>query len=371
MEFFDLDEDPPGARPAPPVYVPVLKAHAGELAALARMSQQARRRSYPLLEVMPDQGYRLHEPGGLMRWFAKLDQCWPKPVMVDGAHLSVRETGGRTALRALVQEARGLFRVMVPVIRLDAHAAVRADAAQALSEQGNGLAVRIMLTRADLDDLDTRGGAVSGRLRALLGDVGARPDEVDLIIDLAYVATDADAHSAGSRLSRALGGLVGLDSYRRLVLVAGAFPADLGRVRSWSLTRLPRADAAVWECLKSTQPGRLPVYGDYAISHPGPRPPRPPWVRPSPQLRYTTTGSWLVLRGRQKGDPRRNGQFFDICQEIGDHPEFCSDLGPADQCIADPRSHFDGPGGASRWNELGTAHHVDFVVDSLIRSGLP
>ncbi len=103
-----------------------------------------------------------------MRWFAKLDQCWPKPVMVDGAHLSVRETGGRTALRALVQEARGLFRVMVPVIRLDAHAAVRADAAQALSEQGNGLAVRIMLTRADLDDLDTRGGAVSGRLRALL-----------------------------------------------------------------------------------------------------------------------------------------------------------------------------------------------------------
>ncbi|MBT0772809.1 hypothetical protein KIH74_27960 [Kineosporia sp. J2-2] len=367
MRHFDGHSSTGGAGEGA-VYVPVLQAHAGELAALKRMSAGTRARTCPLLEIVPDSGFRLHQPGGLRDWFEVLAANWPQRVMVDGHHLRPPETRGRTGLGTIVEEARGLAGQMVPVIRLDADEPTRADARAALRTNENGIAVRI---RVGPRELVTAGEELILRLRALLGQIRATVASVDLVIDLELVEDDAVARLAARHLSRFIDRLPAVQSYRSVIVTSGTFPPHLGKVRSWTLTPIIRYDVAVWEFLKAEQPQRMPVYGDYAISHPVRYAPSSGNWRPAPQLRYTTPMNWLVLRGTQRGDPRRHGQFFEICRQISQHPDFSDGLGPADRCIAEPERHLAGPGGGKLWKELGIAHHADFVVDSIGRSGLP
>ncbi|GAB6897983.1 beta family protein [Kineosporia succinea] len=353
------------AATEPPLYVPVLRGHLGEFDALEMMAPATRSRSYPLIVIVPDVETKPHEPWRLAERFATLSQKWEGRIMVDGSRLTDRETRGDTGLRTVMDAARGPFTQAVPVVRLKDDAAVRFDAADAVRQDGNGVAVQVRR-----DDLFVAPALVARQLSELLHDVGVQPEQTDLLLDLGYVADDAAAVHGSRLVDRVLSETSGLARYRTVVLTAGAFPPDSGTVRPQRLTEVARHDAALWEYLKARDPERLPVYGDYAITHPGFHPPSSGEIRrPSPHLRYTVAARWLVLRGR-RDHPRRNAQFYDICQEISADDRFCgAGLGPADGRIADARSF--GPGAAKDWIAVGTAHHADFVVDALARTGLP
>lgn len=349
-------------RPHSSLYVPVLKGRAGEFAALEMMNSFTRGRSYPLIEIVPDVEIKPHEPHMLMKRFHQLGLCWAGPVMVDGSHLTDRETAGASGLRTVMDAARATFRLAVPVVRLRDGELVRNDASEALRQDRNGVAVRIQR-----DDMLAIPGAVARDLEDLLRAMGVDPEVVDLVLDLGHLRDDAAAMHASRLVDQVLSEVIHLERYRTVVLASGAFPPDLRGVYPWTLTEKSRVDAAAYEYLRARHPIRLPVYGDYAVTHPVRM--APPSGFPSPQLRYTVASRWLVLRGTQ-ASPQGNSQFYDICRRISEHPEFSGpDLGQADQRIADPLRA--GPGAASTWRALGTAHHADFVVESLHRVGLP
>jgi hypothetical protein len=86
-------------------------------------------------------------------------------------------------------------------------------------------------------------------------------------------------------------------------------------------------------------------------------------------LRCTAADKWLVLKAALN-DRRGHTQFYGVCEAIASHPGFVgAALGRADARIAHPRSN--GPGDASTWREIGTTHHLDYLVQRITTLGEP
>jgi hypothetical protein len=347
-------------------YVPVLKGRQGEFAALADIQLSTRQRVLPLVEIVPGPADDPADLKSLIDHTARKLKVWagdrllldagllPTDVVVDGQSGAVGY-----AIRAAIGE---LVKV-TPVIRLNDEDLALQDAAAAHAEHGDGIAVRL-----GVEDLDEDSEDIDESLSALLAKLGVSRGDVDLVFDLGVADGDPAVRVLSHLAADALRGLTAIEEWRQVVVAAGAFPADLSTVGPWTIGEPIRYDAALYDRLRQRKRiDRVPVFGDYAIAHPllanGPAFP------PAPQLRYTVADRWLTLKG-SRNDPRGHEQFYEICATIARHPEFVGPaLGRADARIADPTRH--GPGNGSTWRQIGTTHHLDYVVQRLTSLGEP
>ena len=348
------------------LYVPVLKGRQGEFAALAAIQPATRRHILPLVEIIPGPV----DERGTVRSFVdrtamKLRPWAANRLLLDAGLLptDVELHDGFGAVGYSVTTALRHGVSATPVVRLSDEALALADAAQIHADCGGGAAIRLSAEDMDEDseDIDE---AVADVLRRLKID---RP-EADLVLDVGGVNGDL-AVRAGSRLvTDLLRDLSDIGEWREIIVTGGAFPADLSAVQRWVVGEPRRYDAALWDHLQGRRRiSRIPTYGDYAVAHPvlASGPPFPA----APQLRYTVSDRWLTLKGG-RNDPRGHDQFYDVCEIIEAHQEFAgAALGNADARIANARAY--GTGNAATWRELGTTHHLDYVVRRLTTLGEP
>ncbi|GAA0216694.1 hypothetical protein GCM10010492_13170 [Saccharothrix mutabilis subsp. mutabilis] len=349
------------------LYVPVLKARQGELSALGKIQPITRASVLPLLEIVPSEP---DDPDAIQRTIErtakKLTPWGGERLMVDTGLLGAAGPvqGDQGVVAYALSKVRELGIGAIPVVRLADGELARADARDTHLNYGSGIAIRL-----NVEDMDEDPDDVNDAVSALLGDLNiARPDAV-LILDLAVVQGDIAVRAGARMVADVLRDTDGVDEWRHVVVTAGAFPVDLSTIAPRTIGDFPRYDAALWDAVRGRRRlPRLPVFGDYAVSYPllSSGPPFPP----APQLRYTVSDSWLVLKGK-RSDPRGNEQFYEVCEKIASHPQFAgAALGAADARIADPRS-FGGPGNGATWREMGTTHHLDFVVRRLTTLGEP
>ncbi len=352
------------------MYTPVLKARMGELTALGWIQPVTRQHLLPLLQIEPgttDENYgRPVGKKAIDKAMARLRPWAGQKLLLDVGLLDtevvIEDDAG--AIGYAVSQALDHGVRATPVLRLDDGLLARKDAQAAHADLRTGVAIR--LSDADMDeepeDLDDV-------LASLLGDLALQPSDVDLVLDLGCVIGDLPA-VAGSRLAAdVLRGLTAADEWRHVIVAAGAFPADLGEIVAWEIGELPRWDAALFDRLQGRR--RLPcelVFGDYAVTNPVATSAA---FRSAPSLRYAVADRWLFLKGRLN-DPRGHDQFYEICERIALHPEFVgAGLGTADARIASPRANGHGPGNATTWRAVGTAHHLDYIVQRLTTLGEP
>ncbi len=344
------------------VYTPVLKGRQGELTALSLIQPATRQHILPLLELVPgsdDEAFGRSAVRSVIEKAAKKLRTWAGQRLLLDVGLLATEIDLRDGIGAVgfsILEALDQGVRATPTLRLDDGPQARLDAAMLHADLRCGIGIR--LSNADLDeDYEDIDEALTGFLREL----SLRASDVDLVLDLGSVIGDL-AVRAGARLAAdLLRGLAAADEWRQVIVAAGAFPSDLNEVSPWSIGELPRYDAALYDRLQERRRlPRAPIFGDYAVTHPVLVTGLP--YRASPQLRYAVADKWLVLKGA-RNDPRANERFYDVCERIAQHPEFVgAALGNADARIANPRSNGQGPGNASTWRALGTAHHLDYVV---------
>jgi len=349
-----------------PIYVPVLKGRQGEFAALASLQPSTRQRILPMVEIIPGPAEEANALKAVIDRTAKKLRPWAgERLLLDAGLLAtdVEVHGGLGAVGYSVVAATGELVDATPVVRLNDEVRSHLDAAAVHTHNGSGIAVRL-----NAEDLDEDSEDIDAALADLLRMLGAERSEVDLVLDLGVVIGDLGVR-AGSRIAAdALRGLSAIDQWREVIVTAGAFPEDLSTFGPWTIGEPIRYDAALYDHLQQRKRlQRMPIFGDYAISHPllatGPAFP------PAPQLRYTVADRWLTLKG-SRNDPRGHEQFYEVCERIARHPEFTgAALGSADALIADPRSK--GPGNASTWREIGTTHHLDYVVQRLTNLSEP
>jgi hypothetical protein len=358
-------------------YVPILKGRLGEFTALSNTASDVLDRFTPLLEVVPgavefdDDGDPTPESvtADVTRFIDRAVAKWANRPMIVDASLLPGSPGARPPIVELIEGCRRRGQPVVPVVRPsdsdDLIGGVR-DAAG-----GGTLAITpssacIRLAGEDLDDTNV---PLAEAINRVLGVLAMRPDEIDLVLDFGAVS-DEQAAGFAARIARlTLGELPYVDDWHTLALAAGAFPTDLNAVQPNVLSAITRYDAGIWRGVRGRVTGRVPSFADYAIAHPVM--PATAGFAPAPQLRYTVSQEWLVMKGR-KTDRRGAQQFFDICRAVANHPEFTPDLSWGDRRIAmtterddDSLAQDPGTGNAMTWRAIGTSHHIAFVVNRL------
>jgi hypothetical protein len=346
-----------------PVYVPVLKGRQGELASLGKIQLATKSAILPVLEIAPPE-VDVDEPVAvadiITRTIKKIKDSWAgEELILDAGSIpsSIRLVGDQGAIAYAIAKARGQNIGAIPVVRIADRGEARADVRGVHEEYKCGVAVRLSVEDMDEDPED-----IDDSLKKLVSDLGVGYAESDLILDLAVLQGDLAVRAGARMVLDVLRGLSDVDGWRRVIVNSGSFPVDLSVVVPWVFSEFQRYDAALWDALRSRRRlPRVPLYGDYAVTYPlwtsG-----PPFA-PAPQLRYALGDRWLVLKGR-KNDPRGNEQFYDVCDAIAGHAEFSgAALGYADARIANPRGL--GPGNGATWREVGTAHHLDLVVQRI------
>jgi hypothetical protein len=338
-------------------YRPIVAARLGEFEALASAGTHTWAAMTPILELVP---VERDARAACKRFLDRVLEHLPvRPFALDAAQVTpdttLRHGGG--VLAEVLTELRSAGLAVLPVVRCGV-AEDWLDVSRFVRPYGLVLRLRPPELIADPREL-------LPVVSTALARAGADPRQVDLVLDFAALeglAVPGLARQA-ARLREAAG-------WRSVTVASGAFPVDLRGIAQGEVIAIRRWDVDLWRALRAgfgaVGPGAGELdYADYAVAHP--RPPAGKGWRAPPQLRYTVRDRWLVVRGT----PKRSREFPDMCRRIRAHPEFTADLGAADQAIVAYGSGWHGPGNATTWRRLCTAHHLDFVAHRLATRGEP
>lgn len=366
-------------------YIPILKARLGEFTALRNMGGARSAQFTPLIEFMPT-GDELDDETG---------EPIPEKVQLTAAKATNRLYENWNGSQDLIVDLHALppiddyFPVVniidefygrdgskvIPVCRpMDSD---NEKLIERLSESLGRFDKREICIRLSDEDLDERDEPMSTTLDRLLGQLSTEPGGVDLVIDFGAVSETSASFAA--RIARlVIVDLPHLNEWKSLTLAAGGFPIALDGVSPWRLTELPRWELTMWRNVRDRLQDklRLPSFGDYAVAYPSQQAGLP--FAPAPQIRYTASEAWLVVKGR-KNDRRGSAQFFDICEVVAQHSEFTPELSWGDVQIAekaqfahmDPVPNGARSGNAMTWRAIGTSHHIAQVVHRLTTRGEP
>lgn len=354
-----------------PGYMPVLLTRRGERSALDAASHAVRSHLTPMFVMAPVDLVWPEEIGQapspkrtvsdhVTATTVALKKTWAGlRAFCDTVHLdsSARMADGTHPLQWAVQASHAASLTLVPVTgihRGEAHQAAAADAHRNLA---TGICLRL-----ELSDVTSIADGKCDDLFALLRLLEARPEEIDIVFDVAD-DVPADISATVRTLRDALHALPNASMWRSLTIAAAAFPVNLSGLAGNSMHRIPRRDWQLYESLVSNQLPRIPSYGDYGIAHPDPKGDLDPRLMTmSANLRYTCDKDWLVAKG---SSVRQNGfeQAVTLAHHIVHSPDFCgAAFSWGDAWLQDCAEQVSGCGNAETWRKVGTSHHLAKVT---------
>jgi hypothetical protein len=134
-----------------------------------------------------------------------------------------------------------------------------------------------------------------------------------------------------------------------------------------------RSEWSLWTQL-SKEIGTTVWFGDYGISHVDVREIDPRLMVASASIRYTTDNEWLIFRGRSLRESRYGGygQYRALSTQVVNHFAYS---GPrfswGDDYLFKCAHSLVGTGNLTTWRQVGTNHHISFVVRQLASQPAP
>ena len=352
-------------------YVAALQTKPGELDALQQATAKTWSRFTPLIQIVGPKSPREQiKAGNITTWTGNIkDAVGEHPMFLDILRLNASHpvvTGGGAELPVLKRiywSARRKSLKFVPVVRVGESNAVHAGmAADAAEEDGRGIALRLAIRSV----APPPGMTVTDYLSKLLVDLRADVTTTDLLLDLAFIDPDTEIHAEdlGPIVSKALD----VGDWRNVVLMGTSIPSMLSCVAEGSVGEIERCEWAVWTGISKMGLKRLPAFGDYAIQHPTP-PQDGGGGSGRANIRYTTTGSTVVARGRGPWYQEGAEQYVGLCQQVVARPDFSgAKYTWGDGIFKGCASGAVEPGLQRMWRGAGTSHHLRFVTDQVASS---
>lgn len=353
----------------PNYYVPLLRWRAGEYRALKRLSDACRRRTVPLIEVLPpDYDFALHQPkkhiDEQLKPFAKqVEDHWPnRPGLIDAVQIgaATRMGDGRHPLTFIFDDARAKGLDLVPVTALDRDVGYQRSVQGIVAANARGIGLRCGLEEALDPDFEAN-------VRGLLAQLGCPANAVDILLDLGNPKFDPQ-----DPLIAIITSVVASDgifaSARSVTMLATSFPDSLTSLQ-YGLELLPRREWLLYKALMSALPDpvRRPGFGDYAVA--AVEFPRGDmrFMRGSPNVRYAIDDAWLVAKAkRQKSN--NNHAYPGLCDALIASGHFAgSAFSEGSKYIDGCRLGTEKMGNPTTWKWVGTNHHITKVVADLAR----
>lgn len=340
-------------------YMPVLRWKRGEFDALRSLFQPDRAAMIPMVEMLDDtvDFDTPTLPGAqpdVEVAVTRLARVWgTTPIFIDTQALDVQTPPSPHPVLQVFAAARSSQVAAVPVATLEGSVAFTTALAQTIRTDGRGCAIRV--SPADITE-----PTFQQELMSLLGTLGVREGNVDLVLDWGAIPPDSAAPT-----SLAVAGVVTTviptpTAWRSIVFVASSFPDTLAAAGVGQSTIL-RAEWATYRRLLSSSLPRAIAFGDYAIAYPIYT--SVPFVG-SAAIRYTIDDDWLIVRGRSLKGPVYGGygQYPVLCRTLSGTPHYRgAGFSWGDQYIDDCATGRVGTGGQTTWRAVGTNHHITFV----------
>ena len=145
------------------------------------------------------------------------------------------------------------------------------------------------------------------------------------------------------------------------------FSRKHGRLSRDATSATPRVEWRVWSSLPAASGSipRLPTFSDYAIDNPEYPDLDFRVIKMTANVRYTTDQDWLIVKGHviQKG---ARSQYPGLAAGLSAIAQYCGpEYSWGDGYVNDCANGEDGPGSATTWRQVGTNHHLTFVVNQI------
>jgi hypothetical protein len=218
------------------------------------------------------------------------------------------------------------------------------------------LAIRITFEEFDADLEAHVHSAVSG--------FGINPRESVLFLDFCDAHFgDVDAVSEFSSL--ALERVQDIGLWSQVVFQGTNYP-DKNPATDGENVLVDRNEWLAWKQAATTDENVLThlTFGDYCADNARFDFAKKGRGKPIPHYRYCTDGHWLVVRGKSKNT--HADAMRAVCNKILRSGMFAGqDFSSADEFIYGTAKGYLGPGNATIWREINTAHHITHVVSAL------
>ncbi|MEU8380456.1 hypothetical protein [Streptosporangium sp. NPDC048865] len=294
--------------------MPILKGRAGEFLALEKVAAELRPFLRPLIEVMPVEPGTGHAGRAVIEsvtaFERRVEEYLPagRVLAVDchrllGGHGRPDDHGAMAMVSNAVQK---LGYRMIPVVRPEDGERAFRSAGYAAAQHRRGVCLRVPwpAPRTSADD-----ARLSRRIR---GDLGVGFRDIDLVLDLWAVDSDALLRDRTAAAWQALTWARRLP-VRSVALASGAFPGTLDDVPFGTPVTVPRRDAALWTTVAASYTGTTELfYADYGVFSPRVSRRRDP----HPNLRYAAGGQWRVYRCERREGTGALGGFDDLCGAV-------------------------------------------------------
>jgi hypothetical protein len=318
----------------------------------------------PLVEAvcepyMPREGEDAENPirvmgelGGKLALLSTSGRAW-----VDLGHLLLRFSDHDVAeLHAVVRESVGIgSRSVIPVIRTSSPSVIMEAAFVWAHDSGSGICVRV--------DGVTHLADKAESVRSIVAASGHAPGEIDLIVDAQDLPRAASFEALRDHFPLS-------QVARNWVVLAGTFPSSITEMKPEDYEHIrERGEWSAWrdEMAHDVGSWRRPQYGDYATQPPVYVPSLP--FLGSPSVRYTTTESFVVLRGRagSPGKPTDFTQFIGHARYLRRQPYYRQTVDTLGDDYADwIASGTNGTGNLTTWRVASLHRHLGVVAQQVV-----
>jgi Beta protein len=350
-------------------YVPILKAKDGEFGALSELPREVKKRMTPLIDVFKNEGSGKELDSRLNKIADKVEKTWGKrrPIFIDlyGIDLEERITGGGHPLDFIFNSLRNRDVQAMPTIGLDRDDAYNKAAKKILKMDGRGLCIRLL--RDDMENLEE----LEDSLDSVLGYLNITCKDTHMLLDFRDVRSD-EIREVTNTAVEVIRNLPNVNEWCTLTIAASGFPGSLSEVGTHAVGSLPRTELQVWNALmrKRRDIARLPSFADYGVQHPDLL--NLDWtvIPLVPNIRYTLSSEWLILRG---GSNKKYGwhQTHQLSTQLMGMSEYYGESYCwGDSYIANCANDLVGPGNMTTWRKVGTNHHLTLVSAQIANAGV-
>lgn len=285
-----------------PIYIPMLRAKAGEIDAIGRLAPATQGLVCPMLDFpkqKPEDGRSLASYLG--EKIHEITKSWGtvNKIFFDFSRYEpdVEVAGGQHIVDYVFGIARQSRLKPIPVVGPVSMRGPGTHYFEAVSRvatrDGRGVAVRV-----PYEDFVTPKG-LERVLKETLDLVSIEPASADVLLDagsLALVPPESRDDLVFAEILRTAATTVQASGYRRVVCTASNFPDSMVRHVKGDVLRVPRIEFRVWRLLIRDPKFKFLRYGDYGVIHPaqvesGAR------VIPPSRVRITTDDEYVLYKG--------------------------------------------------------------------------
>lgn len=349
-------------------YVPILQSKRAEFTALHQMSNDAKVRLTPLINVIPvPWNHTKNEPqktlkAHLDKIIAYIEKSWPGnySLFLDLMYVASKDEviEGRHSAIYCLETLHHYRQKIIPVTGFDRDDNYQNAIKSIVRRHKLGICFRIQ--QDELDDLNELADALDDLLRKF--DIEAK--FCDVILDFEALPLK-DVRDPATYISGIIRAFPDLTKWRTFTIAGSNFPKIL-EMNADSDTLIPRTEYLLWsQIVMDDDIPRLPSFGDYSIQHPEISDLDFRKIKSSVNLRYTTEAHWRVYKAREKF---RYGyvQFNEICNDLIDTQEYYgSHFSVGDKYIDECAKNTNGPGTPEIWRRVGFNHHMTVVAKQL------